>query len=111
MPNVSVSQEPRIPGDPSKASGDRLRMPGVQALGIGRFQSGLNFSKKASLVNPLLPSSRPHTISCSADLLVFAQRSKRPNKSKPSGRHDVFTHYPEGSNCEICKLTKNTRAP
>ena len=27
------------------------------------------------------------------------------------GKHNVYTHFPEDRNCEICKRTKITRAP
>ena len=27
------------------------------------------------------------------------------------GKHNVYTHFPKDRNCEICKRTKNTRAP
>ena len=27
------------------------------------------------------------------------------------GKHSVYTHFPKDRNCEICKRTKNTRAP
>ena len=33
---------------------------------------------------------------------------KRPNKSKPTSSHNVF--YPAHSNCETCRMTKNSRA-
>ena len=32
-------------------------------------------------------------------------------KREDLGNHDVHTHFPEDRNCEICKLTKITRAP
>ena len=47
----------------------------------------------------------------SSDLLVFAERSKRRTTRKPTGRHNVFTHVPADPNCEVCKLTKTSRAP
>ena len=47
----------------------------------------------------------------SADLLLIAERSKRPNRSKPTGRHNVLTHFLKDPNCEVCMLTKTTRAP
>ena len=28
--------------------------------------------------------------------------------SQPRGNHTVFTHYPKGPNCEVCKKTTNT---
>ena len=47
----------------------------------------------------------------STDLLFIAERSKRSDTSKPTGRHNVFTPFPRDPNCEVCKLTKTTRAP
>ena len=47
----------------------------------------------------------------SADLPVLAEMSKRPNTSKPNGKHHVFTHVPKDPNCKLCKLTNTTRAP
>ena len=29
---------------------------------------------------------------------------------QPRGNHNVFTHYPKDPNCEVCKMTKTTRA-
>ena len=47
----------------------------------------------------------------SNDLPFVAERSKRPNTSKPTGRHNVFTHVPKDPHCQICELMKTTRAP
>ena len=47
----------------------------------------------------------------STDLHVSAEMSKRPNTSKQTGRHKVFTPLPEDLNCQVRKLTKTTRAP
>ena len=29
--------------------------------------------------------------------------------SQPRGNHNVFTHYPKGLNCEVCKKSKTTK--
>ena len=47
----------------------------------------------------------------STNLLVIAEISKRPHTSKLTGRHNVFTHFPNDPNCEVCKLAKTTPAP
>ena len=47
----------------------------------------------------------------STELLVFAERSKGPNTSKPTGRHNLFLHVPKDPNCGVCKLMKTTGAP
>ena len=47
----------------------------------------------------------------SAILPVFAERSRRPNTSTPSGRRNVVTHVPEDPIREVCKLTRTARAP
>ena len=47
----------------------------------------------------------------SANLPVFAEMVESPNTSKLTGRHNVFTHFREAPNCEVCKLTKTARAP
>ena len=35
----------------------------------------------------------------------------KADTSKPTGRHNVSTYFPKDPNCEVCKLTKATRAP
>ena len=47
----------------------------------------------------------------STDLLVFAERSRTPNPSKPTGRQFVYTHVLEYPDFEGCKFTRTTRAP
>ena len=32
-------------------------------------------------------------------------------RSEDLGKHSMYTHFPKERNCEICKRTKNTRAP
>ena len=36
--------------------------------------------------------------------------NKRANDSKPEGDHNVFTHDPKDPNCDVCGMTKTTRA-
>ena len=47
----------------------------------------------------------------STDLPFIAERSKRPNTSEPTGKHHVFTHVQNDTNCEFCKTTNTTRTP
>ena len=47
----------------------------------------------------------------STDLLVFADRSKRPITRKLTGRHNAFTLFLKDPNCEVCELTRTTGAP
>ena len=37
---------------------------------------------------------------------VLAEESKRPRSSKPTSKHDLVTHFPEESHCEVSKWTK-----
>ena len=32
-------------------------------------------------------------------------------RSEDLGKHNIYTHFPEGRNCEICQRTKITRVP
>ena len=90
-----------------------LRCRGTET-GRRRFQSRFNLGKKASLVNfPTRTLSwwndrRVNTHTKTDDLRVspeeqsyalpcIANRSKRPNTSNPTGRHNVFTHFPSNS--------------
>ena len=91
-----------------------------------RFQTGFNFSKKASgelavshnvVVEPVVEPNektlndvRVISEEESTDLPFTAEKSKRPTKRKPTDRHYVSTHFPRDPNCEVCKLTKTTRA-
>ena len=34
-----------------------------------------------------------------------------PTRSADLGKHSVYTHIPRDRNCEICQMTKITRAP
>ena len=46
-----------------------------------------------------------------SNLPVFEERSRGPNTSMTTGKHNVFsTHFLQNPNCEVCKLTKITRA-
>ena len=47
----------------------------------------------------------------SDNLLVFAERPKRPHTSKPTGRHNACSHFIKGLNCEVCEPTKTVRGP
>ena len=47
----------------------------------------------------------------SIDLLFIADTSRRPNRKKPTGRHNVSAHLPKDPDCEVCKFTHTTRAP
>ena len=47
----------------------------------------------------------------STNLHVFAGRSRRPNTSMPTGRHQVIPHFTKYPNCEVCELTMTTQAP
>ena len=47
----------------------------------------------------------------STDLLSIANGSKRPHTSKPTGWHNVLTHFPIDPDCEVFKLTETSRAP
>ena len=112
------SKEPRIPSVPSKASGDRLRVKGVQILGdqSRKVPEGLQHSREGLSGKP--PN---HTMSWwntfavepaektpddtrlsskeeSTDPPLVPERSKTPNTSKPAGRHNVFTHFSEDPN-------------
>ena len=35
---------------------------------------------------------------------------ERGSDSKPKGNHNVFTHFPKYSNCEVRRMTKTARA-
>ena len=37
-------------------------------------------------------------------------KTRRANDSKPKRHHNVFTHFPKDSNCELCNMTKTTHA-
>ena len=41
---------------------------------------------------------------------VIVLGTKRANDFKPQGDHNVFTHFPEDPNCEVCRMTNTTRA-
>ena len=93
------------------------------------FQNGFNLLEKASPVNKpdshsvVLDKTRsvpkettPKDMRASSEeestnLLVVAERSGRPKTGKPTGRHNVFTHFHQDPNCEACRLMKTTRAP
>ena len=79
-----------------------------------RFQSGLNPSKKAFLVNPSTHTSswlnhlqvspkkktpddmRVSSEEESTDLPPIANRFKKPHTSKPTAKHNfLFKHFPE----------------
>ena len=34
-----------------------------------------------------------------------------PTRSVNLGKHSVYTHFPKDRNCEICRVTKITKAP
>ena len=38
------------------------------------------------------------------------QRKREPAISKPRRDDNVFTHFPKGLNCDVCQMTKTTRA-
>ena len=108
---VAISKETLIPDDPSKASSDRLRIPGARAP--GDLSRTVPQSDVPSQENPgqasgdRLQSSEEE----STDLPVVTESSKRPNTSKPTGQHNVSTHVPKCPSCEVCKLTMTARAP
>ena len=94
-----------------------------------KFEDGFNLSKKASVVNPsdlhsvvveqpvVEPKEktpddmRVSSEEESADLTHIAERSQRPTASKPTGRHDVFTHVLEDPDWEVCNFSETTGAP
>ena len=89
-----------------------------------RLQRGINFSKKASLVSPadshnvvveqpvVEPTEktpdkmRVSSEEESAGLPCVADGSKRPHTSKPTGKHNVFTHVPNNPDCEFARSLK-----
>ena len=82
-----------------------------QETGCIKFQSGFNLSKRTSLVN-LLDShnvvvEQPAVESKKTpdDMRVM---SKRPNTSKPTGRDNIFTHFPQ---LRIVKYASSQRLP
>ena len=122
MPIVAVSTVRRVPDDPSRPSGDRLHFPVVQALG-DRWHKGPEwlqpFKEGLSGESPRLTQCRGGTTDDmrvsseeeSTNLPFVADRAKRPNTSKPTGRHSIFAHFPKGPNSEVCKITETTRTP
>ena len=60
---------------------------------------------RENLVDDRVPERRDSHASCSHGL------SLEPTRSADLGKHSVKTHFPKDRNCEICKRTKNTRAP
>ena len=77
----------------AQASGDRLHFPGVQAPGDRShevpewpqlFEEGYSGDPKEKTLDDMLVNSESF-----ADLPVFAERSKRPHTSKPTGNHNV----------------------
>ena len=138
VPIVAVSEEPRFPDDPSKASGDRLQMPGADhqetsrekllnlmsqarrtqpSIGDGGLSGELSHSHNVVVEQPAvepeektLDERRVNSKEESTDLPVSAERSKRPNTSKPIGRHKVCTHFPTDPKCEICNHAFSERS-
>ena len=43
----------------------------------------------------------------STELPFIAERSKMPNTSKPTGRHNVFTNFSRDPNCDFLQAHKN----
>ena len=39
------------------------------------------------------------------------ESASEPQRKVVSGKHSIFTHFPNNRNCEVCKRTKITRAP
>ena len=126
VPIVAVSEEPCVsPRPQSKHPGDRLPIPGAKALGdwsrmvpewLQLFDEGLSGepSDSENVVEPkgkTLDDMKLSSEEQSNDLPGCANMSKRPNTSKPTGRHHNFTHFFEDPNCKVCMLTKLTRAP
>ena len=108
VPIVAVSQAPCDSSVPIQTRRDRSSVvPKCRQL----FEEGLSGDASVSdndVVEQLVVEPTPVVMRVSSeeesiDLLVFAERSKRPNTSKPTGRHNVFT--------QVCKFTKTTRAP
>ena len=161
---MTVSNERRIPDDPSMASGDRLQMvpdhqetcrekffnpmsqvrktqarhrgdrlrfPGVQAPGhqshkvperLQPFKEGLSgeppdshsvfLEQLAGEPKQKTPDdTRRSSEEESTDLPSVANWSKRSHTSKPTGRHNGFTHFLQDPDGRDCRLTKTTRAP
>ena len=62
---------------------------------------------RENLVDDEVPEHRDSHASSSHEVSLEST-SKR---SEDSGKHRVYTHFPEDRNCEICQRTKITRAP
>ena len=88
-----------------------------------RFQSGFNLSGEPAdshnvvVEQPVVEPQKPDDMRVSSeeestDLPSIANRSRRPHTSKPTGRHKFFfTHFPKNPDCEVCELSKTSRAP
>ena len=131
MPITAVSKEPRIPDipnqkNPGSASGDRLHFPGFGEAPVkwshdvpawlqpfteslsGEPHDSHNVVVEQPVVEP--QEKTPDDMSVSSEewlpnLRSIASRSMRPNTSKPTGKHNVFTHVPEDPDGEVCHLT------
>ena len=111
VPIVAVSEEPRVLHDPSPASCDRLLFPGVQVSGVwshkvparpqlveeglsGEFPDSHSVvvdQPVAETVEKTLDDMRVISPKKSQPIFLFIEeRSKKPNNSKQTGRHDVF---------------------
>ena len=116
---VAVTLEPRFPDVPAKASGDRLQIPWCPSTSrpshrvpewLQLVEEGLDGERPDSQCRggqtcSVAKRETPDDMRVSSeeeptDLLVFADRSKRPNTTKPTGRHIVFTHTKDPK-CEI----------
>ena len=116
------------PTSPQRRQATDCVFPGVQAPKTGRtrFHKGFNLFKEGLsgeppnphnvVVEQLVDEPREKTPEDmrvtseeeSADLRVFAEKTKRPNTSKSTGQHNAFTHFPQDPICEVCKLAKAT---
>ena len=123
---VPQSDAPRQE-NPSQASDDLLHFACFQALETGRrrFQKSFNLylsneppdSHTVVVERPVVePKERTRDeirVSSeeeSTDLPSVANRSKRPNTSKQLAGKMFFTHFRKDPTCEVCKITKTTRA-
>ena len=106
-------------GEPRPGIGRWIALPSVQARRdwshkfpewIEPFEEGLSPPDSHNVVVEELLEVNPEEES--VDLPSIANKSKRPNKSTPLGRHHVKKIAPQHSHCEVCKLAKDCpRAP
>ena len=129
--SVALSEELCVSSVPVPASADRLQSPRCPSTGrrvangsrrLRPFEESLSGQPtRLSIAVVEQPVVEPRKITPdvlrvsseeeSINLHVFAERSRRPNKSKPNGRHNFLkTLFPKDPHREVCKLDNTVRA-